>query len=158
MKKKITRRKFIKKGSAGLAGTAMLSTSALSYGRILGSNDTMQMAVIGIRGRGGSHISNFSKMKNVRLKYLVDIDENLFKRRLDGLEKSVGYRPQTEWDMRKVFDDKEIDAVSVATPNHWHALSTIGEPRQVSMSMLKNHHHIMFLREGKWWRLPENIM
>ncbi len=125
MKKKISRRKFIKKGSAGLAGTAMLSTSALSYGRILGSNDTIQMAVIGIRGRGGSHIGNFSKMKNVRLKYLVDIDENLFKKRLDGLEESVGYRPQTEWDMRKVFDDKEIDAVSVATPNHWHALSTI---------------------------------
>jgi len=125
MKNNITRRKFIKKGSTGLIGAAMLSTSALSYGRILGSNDTLQMAVIGIRGRGGNHISHFSQMKNVRLKYLVDIDENLFKKRLDGLEKSVGYRPQTEWDMRKVFDDKEIDAVSIATPNHWHALSTI---------------------------------
>ena len=124
MKNKISRRKFIKKSSAGLAGAAMFS-SALSYGRILGSNDTMQMAVIGLRGRGGSHISNFSKMKNIRLKYLVDVDENLFKERLDEVEKSVGYRPQTEWDMRRVFDDKEIDAVSVATPNHWHALSTI---------------------------------
>jgi len=124
MKKSITRRKFIKKGSAGLAGAAMF-TSALSYGRILGANDTLQMAVIGIRGRGGSHISNFSKMKNVRIKYLVDVDENLFKRRLDEMEKSVGYQAKTEWDMRRVFDDKEIDAVSVATPNHWHALSTI---------------------------------
>lgn len=124
MKNKISRRKFIKKSSAGLAGAAMFS-SALSYGRILGSNDTIQMAVIGVRGRGGSHIGNFSKMKNVRIKYLVDVDENLFKHRLEELEKSVGYRPQTEWDMRRVFDDKEIDAVSVATPNHWHALSTI---------------------------------
>ncbi len=125
MKKTITRRKFIKKGSAGLAGVAILSSSALSYGRILGSNDTIQMAVIGIRGRGGSHINNFAKMNNVRLKYLVDVDENQFKRRLDEVEKLAGYRPQTEWDMRRVFDDKEIDAVSVATPNHWHALSTV---------------------------------
>lgn len=125
MKTKINRRKFIKKGSAGLVGASMFSTSALSYGRILGSNDALQMAVIGIRGRGGSHIENFGKMKNVRLKYLVDIDENLFKERLDEVEQFAGYRPKTEWDMRRVFDDKEIDAVSVATPNHWHALSTI---------------------------------
>ncbi|MUH34639.1 gfo/Idh/MocA family oxidoreductase [Zobellia amurskyensis] len=125
MKKKITRRKFIKKSSAGLAGASMLSTSALSYGRILGSNDAIQMGVIGIRGRGGSHIENFAQMKNVRLKYLVDIDENQFGERLTQVEKLAGYRPQTEWDMRRVFDDKEVDAVSVAAPNHWHALSTI---------------------------------
>lgn len=125
MKKGITRRKFIKKGSVGVAGVSMLSTSALSYGRILGSNDSIQMGIIGIRGRGGSHIENFGKMKNVRLKYLVDVDENQFKDRLDQVEKFAGYRPQTEWDMRRVFDDKEIDAVSVAAPNHWHALSTI---------------------------------
>ncbi len=125
MKNKITRRSFVKKGSAGLVGASVLSNSALSYGRILGSNDSLQMAVIGIRGRGGSHIENFAKMKNVRLKYLVDIDENLYQERLDEVEKYAGYRPKTEWDMRRVFDDKEIDAVSVATPNHWHALATI---------------------------------
>ncbi len=125
MKKTITRRKFIKKGSAGLAGVAILSNSALSYGRILGANDALHMAVIGIRGRGRNHIEQFAKMKNVRVKYLVDVDENLFKDRLNMVEKLAGYIPQTEWDMRKVFDDKEIDAVSVATPNHWHALSTI---------------------------------
>ncbi|WP_149275319.1 Gfo/Idh/MocA family protein [Pareuzebyella sediminis] len=125
MKQKITRRKFVKTGSAGLVGASFLSTSALSYGRILGANDRLQMAVIGIRGRGGSHIDNFGKMKDVHLKYLVDIDENLFKERLDEVEQFAGYRPQTEWDMRRVFDDKEIDAVSVAAPNHWHALSTI---------------------------------
>jgi len=125
MKKNITRRKFIKKSSASLAGVAILSQSALSYGRILGSNDAIQMAVIGIRGRGGSHIRNFAQMKNVRLKYIVDVDENQFKGRLDEMQKLVGYQPQTAWDMRHVFDDKEIDAVSVATPNHWHALSTI---------------------------------
>ncbi len=89
MKKTITRRKFIKKGSAGLAGAAILSNSALSYGRILGANDALHMAVIGIRGRGRNHIEHFAKMKNVRVKYLVDVDENLFKDRLDMVEKLI---------------------------------------------------------------------
>ena len=126
MKKDISRRNFIKTGSLGFAaGTAMLSTSAKSYANILGSNETINVAVIGIRGRGGSHIENFAKMKNVRVKTIVDIDENLFARRIKQVEDIAGYTPQTEWDMRKVFDDKDIDAVAIATPNHWHALSTI---------------------------------
>lgn len=125
-----SRRDFIKTSSFGLvAGSAMLSTSAKTFANILGANDTINMAVIGIRGRGGSHIENFAKMKNVRIKYLVDIDENLFKRRIEQVEKIAGYSPKTEWDMRKVFDDKDIDAVSIATPNHWHALATIWAAR-----------------------------
>ena len=124
--KKTTRRDFIKKGSVGLAGSAaLLSFSPKSYARILGANDRINVAVIGIRGRGGSHISAYAGMKDVHLRYIVDIDENLFKQRLDQVEKIAGYRPKTEWDMRRVFDDKDIDAVSVATPNHWHALATV---------------------------------
>ncbi len=126
MAKGITRREFVKKGSVGLAaGTVLMSTSAKSYAKILGANDKINMAVIGIRGRGGSHIKNFTKNKNVRMKYIVDIDENLYDRRIKEIEDIAGYKPKTEWDMRKVFDDKEIDAVSIATPNHWHALATI---------------------------------
>ena len=121
-----TRRNFIRNGSVGLiGGSALFSISPKSYARILGANDTINVAVIGIRGRGGVHISNYAKMKNVRIKYIVDIDENQFKRRLDQVEHISGYRPKTEWDMRRVFDDKDIDAVSVATPNHWHALATV---------------------------------
>ena len=126
MSKTMTRRKFISTSAAGVAGGAVLaSIPASSYARILGANDTINMAVIGIRGRGGSHIDNFSGMKNVRLKYLVDIDANQFESRLKGVEEKSGYRPKTEMDMRKVYDDKEIDAVGIATTNHWHALSTI---------------------------------
>ncbi len=126
MSKEISRREFVKRGSVGLAaGTVLMSTSAKSYAKILGSNDAINMAVIGIRGRGGNHIRDFSKMKDVRMKYLVDVDENLFERRLKEVEEITGERPETEWDMRKVFDDKDIDAVSVAAPNHWHALSTV---------------------------------
>lgn len=126
MAKEISRREFVKRGSVGLAaGTVLMSTSAKSYANIIGSNDAINMAVIGIRGRGGSHIRSFSEMKDVRMKYLVDIDENQFERRLKEVEEITGDKPDTEWDMRKVFDDKDIDAVSVAAPNHWHALSTI---------------------------------
>ena len=69
MAKNISRREFIKSGSVGLAaGTVLMSTSAKSYANILGSNDAINMAVIGIRGRGGNHIRDFSKMKDVRMK------------------------------------------------------------------------------------------
>ncbi len=124
--KKTNRRDFIKKSGIGLAGSAaLLSFSPKSYARIIGANDRINIAVIGIRGRGGSHMRNFANMENVHVKYLVDIDENLYKRRLDEVNEIAGYRPKTEWDMRKVFEDKDIDAVSVATPNHWHALATV---------------------------------
>ncbi len=121
-----TRRKFIRNSSAGLlAGSAALSFSPRSYARILGANDRLHVAVVGIRGRGGSHMRAYAKMKNVEVKYLVDIDENLFKARLDEMDQLAGYRPRTEWDMRRVFDDKDLDVVSFATPNHWHALGTV---------------------------------
>jgi len=126
MSKEISRREFMKRGSLGLAaGSVMLSTSAKSYANIMGANDTIHIAVVGIRGRGGEHIKNFAKMKNVKVKYIVDIDENLYDRRLQEVDQIAGYRPKTAWDMRKVFEDKKLDAVSIANPNHWHALSAI---------------------------------
>ncbi|MCK5853459.1 Gfo/Idh/MocA family oxidoreductase [bacterium] len=126
MSKEISRREFMKQGSLGLAaGGALLSTSAKSYARIIGSNEIINIAVVGIRGQGGSHIGAYAKMKNVRIKYLVDIDENQFSHRVKQVENIAGYRPSTEWDMRKALDDKELDAVSIANPNHWHALSAI---------------------------------
>ncbi|KAA3616320.1 MAG: gfo/Idh/MocA family oxidoreductase [Calditrichaeota bacterium] len=126
MSKKITRRDFIKRGSIGVAaGSALLTSNAASYARIIGSNERLNLAVVGIRGRGRSLIENFAGMKNVRVKTLVDIDENLFADRVKKVEEMAGYKPKTVWDMRKAFDDKEIDAVGIATPNHWHALATI---------------------------------
>ena len=126
MKKGLSRREFVKRGSMGLAGGAVLmSTTAKSYARIMGSNDTIVAAAIGIRSRGGGIAREFAAAKNVRLKYIVDIDENLYEERLAEIEKIAGYKPQTEWDMRKVFDDKEVDVVSAGLPNHWHALATV---------------------------------
>jgi predicted dehydrogenase len=124
------RRDFIKKSLMGSAGIAVggLGFSAKSYGSIKGANDRINVAVIGISGRGSDHISNFCNLKtsqNVQLKTLCDVDEKFWAAGSKAVTDKGGVKPITEWDMRKVFDDKEIHAVSFATPNHWHALGTI---------------------------------
>ena len=124
------RRDFIKKSVLGTAGIAIggMGLSSKSYASIIGSNDRMNLAVIGIHGRGGAHISAICQLKdshNVLLKTLCDTDEQFFASRSKTVSDKTGVKPLTEWDMRKVLDDKEIDAVSFATPNHWHALGTI---------------------------------
>ncbi|MBN3519075.1 Gfo/Idh/MocA family oxidoreductase [Algoriphagus lutimaris] len=124
------RREFIKKSVLGTAGIAMagMSMSAKSYASILGANDRINMAVIGIRGQGSNHINQWCALKdnrNVRLKTLCDVDEQYFSEKSKIVIEKTGVTPLTEWDMRAVFDDPEIDGVSFAVPNHWHALGTI---------------------------------
>lgn len=124
------RRDFIKKSLLGGAGIAVagMSLSAKSYGSILGANERINIAVIGIKGQGGNHINQWCNLKdnrNVRLKTLCDVDESTFAAKSKVVVDKTGEKPLTEWDMQRVFDDPEIDAVSIATPNHWHALATI---------------------------------
>lgn len=124
------RREFIKHSAMGAAGIAIggMGLSAKAYGSIMGSNERITMAVIGIRGQGNGHIGKWCSLKdnrNVFLKTICDVDERLYPERVKKVREAIGTEPVTEWDMRKVFDDKDIDAVSFATPNHWHALGTI---------------------------------
>lgn len=124
------RREFIKKSILGTAGIAIggMGFSSRSYASIVGSNDRINLAVIGIRGRGGTHINSWCSLtenRNVRLKTICDVDEQYFADKSKTVLDKTGVKPLTEWDMRKVFDDKEIHAVSFAVPNHWHALGTI---------------------------------
>jgi len=124
------RRTFIKKSLVGTTGIAVgaIGVSAKSYAAILGANEKINVAVIGIRGQGNGHIDKWCALKenrNVFLKTICDVDETLYAERAKKIQKAIGSKPVTEWDMRRVFDDKEIDTVSVATPNHWHALATI---------------------------------
>jgi len=126
----VQRREFIKKSLAGTAGIAAGSMvlSARSYASILGANDRINAAVIGIRGRGRNLINDVCKLKetsNVQLVTLCDVDEQAFADRNQLVKEKTGVTPKNEWDMRRVFEDKEIDAVWFATPNHWHALGTI---------------------------------
>ena len=124
------RRDFIKKSVLGTAGITIggMGFSSGSYSSIIGANDRINIAVIGIRSRGSDHINNLCALKdnrNVRLKTICDVDESFFAEHAKSILDKTGISPLTEWDMRKVFDDKEIHAVSFATPNYWHALGTI---------------------------------
>ncbi|MDR7128262.1 putative dehydrogenase [Algoriphagus sp. 4150] len=124
------RREFIKKSLLGTAGIAVagMSMSAKSYASIIGANERINIAVVGIRGQGSNHIDQWCALKdnrNVRLKTLCDADEQYFEPGSKVVIEKTGITPLTEWDIRKVLEDKEIDAVSLAIPNHWHALATI---------------------------------
>lgn len=124
------RRTFIKKTALGTAGVTvgLAAMPARSYGRIMGANDRVTMAVIGLRGRGKGHLSSFSSMyeNGVLIKTVCDVDTQFFDRSVAMVaENQKGQKPDTVQDMRKVFENNEIDAVGIATPNHWHALATI---------------------------------
>src|SRR5499426_3598669 len=118
----VNRRYFLM--SSGLAAAAPLAARASSPN---GANNRVRVAIIGIKGRGGEHIRGFSALSknNVELAALCDVDESVLNQRLSQVEKQSGKKPAAFTDMRKVFEDKSIDAVSFATPNHWHALGTI---------------------------------
>src|SRR5262245_51112089 len=89
------------------------------------ASEKVNIAVIGIRGRGRSLAGSFSALSDVNLAYLVDVDERVIAPVSDAIEKKTGQRPKAVADMRRVFDDKSIDAVVIATPDHWHAPATI---------------------------------
>lgn len=124
------RREFIKSSLAGTAGIAIggIGFSAKSYASVMGANDRINIAVIGIRNQGKVHINSFCGLRdshNVQIKTLCDTDERLFASRSKIVLEKTGVKPIVEWDIHKVLDDKDIDAVSIVTPNHWHALATI---------------------------------
>ena len=118
------RRKFIEMSAKGIA----LSSMPLIFpnSRWKGANDRVNVAVIGIRGMGQSHIQAYQKLKDVEVSALCDVDENLFAERVKKHFTDKGLRePKLYKDMRKLFEDKSVDAVSIVTPNHWHALAGI---------------------------------
>src|SRR5204862_7564561 len=86
------------------------------------ANDTVRVACVGVRGQGKSHIKNYSVMPNVEIAAICDVDESVLENRLKQVESSGKKRPAGFTDVRKLLEDKSIDAISIATPNHWHAL------------------------------------
>ncbi len=118
----ISRRRF--------TATTTLTAAAVVAGgarRVLGANDRVVVAIVGIRGQGNALKQGFAKLPGVEIKTLCDVDQNLFASRAKdpSLADRPGFRPGYEKDMRRVFEDKDVDAVVIATPNHWHALATI---------------------------------
>ena len=124
-----SRREFIKTGTIGTAGISIgaMGFSAKSYAAIAGANERINVAVIGVRNQGTVHLNSLASLKdshNVHVRTICDTDENLFPAALKLLEKS-GQTPSTQWDLRAVLNDKDVHAVSIVTPNHWHALATV---------------------------------
>ncbi|MCS6853060.1 MAG: Gfo/Idh/MocA family oxidoreductase [Gemmataceae bacterium] len=119
----LNRRQFMRHTLAA-AGTVVISGTK-SSGRVLGANDTIHVAVAGLNGRGGAHISAFSSLPNVRITYLIDPDARTFGPKVKAVEAKGGGTPKTVKDVRQALDDKALDVISIATPNHWHALMTI---------------------------------
>jgi len=121
----INRRTFLKKTTAASAGVAVSTSVIAKSSKRFDLNDTINIAVIGIRSRGKDHYRALAKIPNVRIAALCDIDQRLFPEAVDEVKKLTGYKPRTVNDFQDVLSDDGIDAVSIATPNHWHALQTI---------------------------------
>jgi predicted dehydrogenase len=129
----MNRRAFLSKtAAAGLAA----ALPARSFGQT-NPNDTINIAIVGIRGdnkgrptwtargRGQDHYEHLSRIKNVRVTHVVDVDERHFNTSLSFMKERWGGDPKTETDVRRILENRDIDAVTIAAPDHWHALMTI---------------------------------
>ena len=118
----VDRREFLRSGAA--VGAATLLALKPSR-RVLGANDAIRVAVVGINGRGVAHIQGFHNLNGVEVVALCDCDEAVLNRRADAFDRATGRKVKRYVDLRKLFEDKDIDVVTFATPNHWHALGAI---------------------------------
>ncbi|HWE97711.1 MAG TPA: Gfo/Idh/MocA family oxidoreductase [Tepidisphaeraceae bacterium] len=150
MHQSISRRSVLKRTVATAAALGLSGLSARAYSQVVGSNEDIHIGVIGFNGRGVSHIDAWKKMKGVRLVALCDADEKVLNKGYDHAMKpaSPTTRPSTQpaaaevstaatqpekpvyaiekyHDLRKLLDNKHLDAISTATPNHWHSLITV---------------------------------
>ncbi|PYV15104.1 MAG: gfo/Idh/MocA family oxidoreductase [Acidobacteria bacterium] len=123
----IDRRRFIVNTAGATAGTALGLSSLGRAAESVNPNGTVRVAVIGVNGRGKDHLHGYGALaaRNVEVAAICDVDEDVLRRETDAFEKRFNKRPKAYKELRRVLDDKEIDAVSIATPNHWHSLAAI---------------------------------
>jgi predicted dehydrogenase len=120
----MNRRQFLGR-SVAAAGAGFAIGGTRSTGKVIGANDTIRVAVAGLNGRGSAHVGEYVKMPGVAIAYLVDPDTRTFDKRIRQIEAAGGRAPALVQDIRRALEDKNVDVVSIATPNHWHALMTI---------------------------------
>ena len=123
----MNRRSFCNTAAAGIAGltggTVLLKSSLRAFGK--SANEKILLALVGAGGRGTVLASNFAAIPNVQFKYVCEVNENRGAELMRSLEKASGTAPQRLKDFRHALEDKEVDGVVIATPEHWHALATI---------------------------------
>jgi predicted dehydrogenase len=112
-----TRRTFF------FAATAAAVTASRS--RAVAANDKINVAVVGLGGRGRAHMGAYAKLPDANIVALCDVNQAALERGQAQVDKATGKKPKGYADMKQVFDDKSVDAVSMPLPNHWHALATI---------------------------------
>ena len=117
---RVSRRMFL-----GTSAGAVTASGLLAGTTRAAANDTVRAAVIGLNGRGKTHIRAFENQPGVQVAVLCDPDRQVAERSAKAFEAKYGRKVEVETDMRRVFDRKDIDVVGVATPNHWHSLATI---------------------------------
>lgn len=122
---RLSRRRFLKASAAAGATFTFAISGTRSSGQIIGANETINVGVAGIHGRGANHIDAFCAMPNVRVTYLIDPDSRLFANRSKQVETRGKNTPKCVQDIRQALEDKDLDAISIATCNHWHSLMTI---------------------------------
>src|SRR5712675_2280628 len=116
----VTRREFLDALAVGAAGLAV-GTTAKSYARIVGANDRLNFAVIGLNGRGYAHLSSLKANKSsARISHVCDVDSNILKKFADSVQRETGESPATEKDFRRILEQKDVDAITIASPDHWH--------------------------------------
>jgi predicted dehydrogenase len=116
----LTRREFLEGTAASAAGLA-IGTTAESYECIAGANDRLNFAVIGLNGRAYAHLSSLKANRSAaRISHVCDVDSDILKKFADAVQREMGERPTQEKDFRKILELKDVDAITIATPDHWH--------------------------------------
>ena len=116
-----TRREFLDVIAVGAAGL-VAGTTAKSYAQIVGSNNRLNFAVIGLNGRAYAHLSSLKANRSAaRISHVCDVDSNILQKFAASVQQEMGEAPATDKDFRKVLERKDVDAVTIATPDHWHA-------------------------------------
>lgn len=120
-----TRREYLKKSAAGSValtiGAVLPGFSARSYNQIMGANERIRLSVIGVNSRGKALSQNFSKLDTCEIIHVCDVDSRAIDKCSTTIEKITGHKPSGYKDFRKSLESKEVDAVVIATPDHWHA-------------------------------------
>ncbi len=117
----VTRREFLDTMIVGAAGLAVAST-AKSYAQIVGSNERVNFAIIGLNGRGYAHLSSLQANKDTAsIAYVCDVDGAILAKFAAAAQKETGQSPTSENDFRRILEQKNVDAITIATPEHWHA-------------------------------------
>src|SRR4051794_9831218 len=122
----LQRRQFLKT----LAAAATVTVAGTkSTGRVLGANETLRVGIAGLNGRGSAHVAGLLGKPNVEITHLIDPDTRTYASKVRRIREGGGREPQTMADVRRALEDRNLDALTIATPNHWHSLMTIGPPQ-----------------------------